>query len=67
MEKLIIEIPDESEAKFLTEIISRLGFKIETINDKLNQFIKNAPKNVPVTDKDIMDEINDVRKNQNNK
>lgn len=62
MEKLIIEIPDKSDAKFIAEVIIRLGYKFESLNDKLKRFIKNSPKNVPLTDNDILNEISIVRK-----
>jgi archaellum component FlaC len=64
MEKLIIDIPNKTDVKFLSEIISRLGFKVERVTDKLNRFVEKAPKNVPISDAEIIAEIKEVRKNR---
>jgi hypothetical protein len=62
MEKIIIEIPNKAEVRFLTEVINRLGFKFDTLDAKLNRFVKNAPRKVSFTDNEIMEEIYAVRK-----
>jgi hypothetical protein len=62
MESLIIKVPKKSDAKMLMEISKRMGFEAETLEQKLNHFIRTAPKNVPITDDEIMREINTNRK-----
>jgi hypothetical protein len=62
MESLIIKVPKKSDAKMLMEISKRMGFKAETLEQKLNHFIRTTPKDVPLTDDDIMGEIYASRK-----
>jgi len=62
MESLIIKVPKKSDVKMLMEISKRMGFKAETLEQKLNHFIRTAPKDVPLTDDAIMGEIYASRK-----
>jgi len=62
MESLIIKVPNKSDVKMLIEISKRMGFKAETLEQKLNHFIRTAPKDVPLTDEEIMEEIYTSRK-----
>jgi hypothetical protein len=39
-----------------------MGFEIETLSDKIKKYIKTSPKNIPLTEDDIMNEIKSERK-----
>lgn len=62
MESLLIKVRNKNDYKFLLDLSKRMGFEIETLSDKIKKYIKTSPKNVPLTDDDIMNEIKSVRK-----
>lgn len=57
MESLIIKVNNKSDYKFLLDLSKRMGFEIETLSDKITKYIKSSPKEVPLTDEDILNEI----------
>lgn len=62
MESLIIKVNNKSDYKFLLDLSKRMGFEIETLSDKITKYIKSSPKEVPLTDEDILNEIKSIRK-----
>jgi hypothetical protein len=57
MESIIIKVPKKSDAKMLIEISKRMGFVAESLEQKLNRMVRTAPKNVPISDDEIMEEV----------
>lgn len=57
MESIIIKVNNKSDYKFLLDLSKRMGFEIETLSDKITKYIKSSPKEVPLTDEDILNEI----------
>lgn len=62
MESLIIKVNNKSDYKFLLDLSKRMGFEIETLSEKITKYIKSSPKEVPLTDEDILNEIKSIRK-----
>jgi hypothetical protein len=62
MESLLIKVRNKNDYKFLLDLSKRMGFEIETISDKIKKYIKTSPKNIPLTEDDIMNEIKSERK-----
>ena len=62
MESLIIKVNNKSDYKLLLDLSKRMGFEIETLSDKITKYIKSSPKEVPLTDEDILNEIKSIRK-----
>lgn len=62
MESIIIKVNNKSDYKFLLDLSKRMGFEIETLSDKITKYIKSSPKEVPLTDEDILNEIKNIRK-----
>ncbi|MCX6231453.1 MAG: hypothetical protein NTZ33_07910 [Bacteroidetes bacterium] len=62
MESLLIKVRNKSDYKFLLDLSKRMGFEIETLSEKIKRYIKTSPKNVPLTDDDIMNEIKIAKK-----
>ena len=49
---------EKSKAKAFRDMLKLFNFiKLETPDEKLERYINAAPKNVPLTDNDIMDVI----------
>lgn len=57
MESIIIKVNNKSYYKFLLDLSKRMGFEIDTLSDKITKYIKSSPKEVPLTDEDILNEI----------
>lgn len=66
-EKLTLLVSKSKKKAFL-EMLKLFDFvEVETLEQQLNRYIKSAPKKVPLTDKDIMNEVRLSRKNRNKK
>jgi hypothetical protein len=53
---------DKSKKKAFLEFLQLLDFvSVESDEEFLKRFIKNAPKNVPLSDEDIVNEVTAVR------
>ncbi len=61
MESLLIKVNNKNDYKFLLDLSKRMGFEIETLGNKIKKYLETSPKNVPLTDDDIMNEIKSVR------
>lgn len=58
----MLRVNPAKKAAFL-EMLKLFDFvEVETIHAQVNRFVQNAPKNVPLTDEDIMTEVKAVRK-----
>ncbi|GHT24286.1 hypothetical protein FACS189430_08930 [Bacteroidia bacterium] len=64
METMLIQVDTKQDADRLMEISEANGKKIQSRNRMLQWLIETAPKNVPLTDEDIMAEIRDKRMNE---
>ncbi|MDR2206941.1 MAG: hypothetical protein LBE36_12400 [Flavobacteriaceae bacterium] len=59
-EKIFVDIP-QADVVFFRQIADRMGWQINFKQNLWDEFIKNSPKNVPISDKEIMDEVKMVR------
>ncbi len=58
----MLRVAPAKKAAFL-EMLKLFDFvEIEPLSTQLKRYIKNAPKNVPLTDDDIMSEVRAARK-----
>ena len=64
METMIISVANKREARKLTQFSTENGWKSQSMNQLLNWLVKTAPKEAPLSDEDIMNEIREVRKNR---
>jgi hypothetical protein len=64
METLIIQVKNKKEARKLMQISADNGWGVRSRDQILQWFVDTAPKDVPLTDEDIMEEIRAVRTNQ---
>ena len=64
METVIISVANKREARKLMQFSAENGWKSQSMNQLLNWLVKTAPKEVPLNDEDIMNEIREVRKNR---
>ena len=61
METVIIRVNSERDRKKLINYSINHGWKAQSFNERLNEFIETAPQNVPITDDEIIAEIKQVR------
>ena len=59
-EKLCVEIP-RSDIDFFQLLAKKMGWGLEDKNDLLDNYIASRPKNVDLTDEDIMEAVRAVR------
>ncbi len=50
-----------SDWTLLKELIRKFGWQAETREQMLDRFVKSRPINPPISEEDIMDEVNSVR------
>ena len=55
-----VNIPS-SDANFFKELVTKMGWGIETKETALRKYIAGRPKDVKLSDKDIMAEVRAVR------
>ncbi len=61
IERVTLRVVRKKKASLL-KILKNLDYvEVETLDDKLNRFIKTAPKHIPLTEADIMKEVKAVR------
>jgi hypothetical protein len=59
--RIILSVDKEKEQAFL-EMLKLFDFvKVESKEELLRRFIRNAPKNVPLTEADIVNEVMEHR------
>ena len=61
---MIVSVENKREARKLMRFSTENGWKSQSMNQLLNWLVKTAPKDVPLSDEDIMNEIREVRKNR---
>jgi hypothetical protein len=61
METVIIKVKDKQDVRKLRQISADNNWQVQSSGDMLKWLIDNAPRNVPLTDDDIMNEIRQVR------
>ena len=61
-ERVMLRVDPAKKAAFL-EMLKLFDFvEVETLDAQVSRYVENAPKNVPLTDDDIMAEVKAVRK-----
>jgi len=60
LQNIYLNVP-QSEVGFIMTLAKKMGWKIETKADLLDRFIASRPKNVDLTDEDIMEAVREVR------
>ena len=67
LQNIYLDVP-QSEVGFITTLAQKMGWNIETKISILDKFISSRPKNVELTDDDIIEVVREVRygKVQNN-
>lgn len=60
MATLTVNIP-ASEESFFRKLMNKMGWKVETKESILREYQDSRPKDCPLTDEDIMNEIEDIR------
>jgi len=55
-----LNIP-KSDMRFFRELIGKMGWKVETKQSALQKYIASRPKNVNLSDKEILAEVHAVR------
>lgn len=59
--QIVLSIPTE-EMSFVSMLAKEMGWKIETKESLLDRFIQSCPKDADISDEDIQNEVNAVRK-----
>lgn len=63
MQDIYLTIPS-SDMNFFQQLIKKMGWKMQTKKERLDEFIASRPQNVPLTDEDILNELREVRYRQ---
>ena len=69
MEKIVLTLntQDSVKKRLFLQMLRLFDFvQVETNTAFLKRFVKNAPKNVPLSDEDILEEISNLRYHENN-
>lgn len=61
MATLTVNIP-ASEESFFRKLMKKMGWKVETKESVLREYLESRPKDCPLTDEDILSEIEDIRR-----
>jgi hypothetical protein len=59
-EGVYVEMP-QSDMVFFQLFADKMGWLVSRKQDLWKKYIKNSPKNVPLTDEEIMEEVRAVR------
>jgi hypothetical protein len=59
-EKILVDIP-QSDKAFFRLFADKMGWTIESQEDLLDRYIATRPKNVPLTEEDIMEAVREAR------
>jgi len=63
METATVQVKSERAQRKLIGYSVNNGWQARSFSNTLNRFIETAPKNVPITDDEILSEIKQVRQN----
>ena len=69
MEKIVLTLntQDSVKKRLFLQMLRLFDFvQVETNTTFIKRFIKNAPKNVPLNDEDILEELPNLRYNEGN-
>ena len=61
METIIVRVGSENDRQKLINYSINNGWVAQSFNERLNEFIETAPKDVPITEDEILEEIKQVR------
>ena len=59
-ERIFVDMP-QSDMAFFQLFADKMGWLVESKTAFLDKYIASCPKNVPLTDEDIMEEVRAVR------
>ena len=59
-EEVYVKVP-QSDMVFFQLFAEKMGWSVNRKQDLWEKYIKNSPKNVPLTDEEIMEEVRAVR------
>ena len=59
-EKVLVDMP-QSDFVFFMLFADKMGWSIKNKENIWDEYIKNSPKNIPLTDENIMEEVYAVR------
>ncbi|MDR2571501.1 MAG: hypothetical protein LBD23_14580 [Oscillospiraceae bacterium] len=59
---MIIRVGNKRDSRKLTQFSTENGWKSQSVNQLLSWLVNTAPKEVPLSYEDIMNEIREVRK-----
>ena len=60
MQDIYLSIP-KSDFDFFQQFIKKMGWKMQTREEKISQYIASRPQNVPLSEDDILKELQEVR------
>ena len=60
MEDLVLSIPLQ-DASFIETLAKRMGWTMRRRRTSIERFINSCPKDVPMSDEEIQEEVNAVR------
>lgn len=64
-QKLVLTVPSSKMAAFL-EILKQYDFvKVDKLDEIISRYVRNAPKNVAITDDEIADILMEIRYGKN--
>ena len=60
MTQIVLSVPND-EVNFIQRLAQKMGWTFEKKEDVLTRFISSVPKNIDVSEEDIMSAVNEVR------
>ena len=60
MQDIYLTIP-KSDMSFFQQFIKKMGWKMQTKEERLDGFIASRPHDVPLNDEEILNELREVR------
>ena len=51
----------QSDVRFLSELVKKMGWEVQTREELLDSFIESRPETSPLSDEEIMNEVRAVR------
>jgi hypothetical protein len=60
LQNIYLNVP-QSEVGFIMSLARKMGWEVETKADLLRKYMASRPKNVDLSDEEIMDEVSAVR------
>lgn len=63
MTQVVLSIPND-DISFIQKLAHKMGWSIEKKEDVLTRFISSVPKDVSITDDEIQEAVNEIRKSR---